>query len=111
MATKNGFVESFVMSETAMVPPSGAADDSAGAADDSAGAADDSAAADELELDEEPELHAAKVTDRTPVTATAAKARPRVKRLIIWCPFEGWMVVTRGSRHVATSCMTTLSVF
>jgi hypothetical protein len=88
MATKNGFVESFVMSDTAMVPPSGAADDSAGAADDSAGAADDSAAA-ELDSDEEPELHAAKVTDSTPVTATAVKARPRVKRLIMWCPFEG----------------------
>ena len=99
------------MSETAIGPPSGAADDSAGAADDSAGAADDSAAGAEDELDEEPELHAAKVTEITPVTATAAKTRPRVKRLIIRCPFEGWMVGTRRPRDVITRSMTTLSQF
>lgn len=72
----------------------------AGAAGDAAGAADDAAGASEEELDEEPELHAANVTDRTPVTATAAKTCPRVKRLIIWCPFEGWMVGVRRPRNV-----------
>jgi cobalamin biosynthesis protein CbiG len=84
------------MSDTA-ISPAGAAAEDAGAAAEVAGAAAEEAgaAADEDSLDEEPELHAARVTEATPITAMAVTARPRVKRFDMWCPFKGWLVVTR----------------
>jgi hypothetical protein len=83
MATKNGLVESLVIRDTATVPP--AAAEEAGAAEaaaEEAGAAAEEAgaAAEELVLDVELPPHAAKVTESAPMTATAATARPRVKR-------------------------------
>jgi membrane protein involved in colicin uptake len=91
MATKNGFVESLVMSETAIGPPAAAepaaepAADDAGAADAAAeeataAAEEATAAADDVAVDDVLELQAAKVTDRAPTTAMAATALPRVKR-------------------------------
>ncbi len=40
-------------------------------------------------VDEEPELHAARVTAATPATATAAATRPRVLRTVIVFPSKG----------------------
>jgi hypothetical protein len=86
IATKNGFVESLVISETATAPPAGASE-AAGASD--AAAAEEAGAAAEDSLDEEPELHAARVTATTPVTATAAKRRPRDLRFVMVFPSKG----------------------
>ena len=97
------------MSETATGPPEAAAEppaaaEEAGAAAEEAGAAAEeataaadeaTAAADDVAVDEVLELHAAKVTDKAPMAATAANAFPRVKRLVMWCPFEGWVIETR----------------
>jgi hypothetical protein len=103
MATKNGLVESLVISETATGPPAAAepAAEEAGAAAEEAGAAAEEATAAAEEAADEAvslvlELHAAKVTDRAPTTAMAATALPRVKRLVMWFPFEGWVVATGG---------------
>jgi hypothetical protein len=90
MATKNGLVESLVMSETATAPPSAGASDAGASEAGASDAAGADAAADDSS-DEEPELQAARVTEAMPATAMAVKARPRVKRLIMWCPFEGWV--------------------
>jgi hypothetical protein len=85
MATKNGLVESLVISETATVPPPGAADEATAAADEATAAADEAtAAADEaaaeVSVDVELPPQAASVTESAPMTATPAKAFPRVKR-------------------------------
>jgi hypothetical protein len=87
MATKNGFVESLVISETATAPPAAAepAAEDAGAAEAAAeeataAAEEATAAADDVASDDVLELQAAKVTDKAPTTATAAIAFPRVKR-------------------------------
>jgi hypothetical protein len=91
MATKNGLDESLVISETATAPPA-AADEAGAAADEAGAAADEAGAAAEEELDEEPELHAARVTATTPVTATAAKTRPRDLRFVMVFPSKGGWV-------------------
>jgi hypothetical protein len=74
-----------VIKETATGPPPPAAADEAGAAEaaaDEATAAAEvaAAAADDVASDVVLELHAARVTESAPVTATAATRRPRVKR-------------------------------
>jgi hypothetical protein len=89
MATKNGLDESLVISETATAAPAAGAD---AAAEDAGAAADEAGAAAEDELDEEPELHAARVTATTPVTATAAKTRPRDLRFVMVFPSKGGWV-------------------
>jgi hypothetical protein len=90
IATKNGFVESLVISETATAPPAGASD--AAAAEEAGAAAEEAGAAAEDSLDEEPELHAARVTATTPVTATAATRRPRDLRFVMVFPSKGGWV-------------------
>jgi hypothetical protein len=100
MATKNGLVLFLVINETAIFSPAGAAEEAAAdaAADD---AAAEGAAADEDDaLDEEPELHAARVTVSTPATAMAVTARPRVKRFDMWIPFEGGWCDPKAISHV-----------
>jgi len=56
-------------------------------------AAADPAGAAELSDDVELELHAASVTETTPMAAIAAKARPRVTRLIMWFSLRRVLVV------------------
>jgi hypothetical protein len=88
-------VESLVISDTATASPAGAAAEEAGAAAEEAGAAAEEAgaaaeaAADELSLEDELPPQAARVTESAPITAMPATARPRVKRLVMWFPFEG----------------------
>ena len=83
MATKNGLVESLVMSETATVAAGAAASVAAGAAASVAAGAAGSVVA------VVPELQAAKITERVPTAAIAANVRPRVMRLFIFFPSKG----------------------